>query len=91
MSEVSRNHSSSQGVLRVPAMKHGKSPRRLERSRRSIQSIGEAGSVYFADYAHLVQFFSVAVEEQDGGWAEQLVAIQQATLGSIALGDVEAD
>ena len=91
MSEDSGNHSSAAGMSRVSATKRGDCAPHLEQSCCSIQSLGEAGGVYLADYADLVQLFSIATEEQDGGRAEQLVAVQQAALGGIALGDIEAD
>src|SRR5690606_21109004 len=37
------------------------------------------------------QLVTIGGEQLDGGWAEQLVAIQQGALGGVAFGDIEAD
>lgn len=62
MSEDSGNHSSAEGCLSI-CDKGGECALHLAQSCCSIQSLGEAGGVYLADYADLVELFSVATEE----------------------------
>ncbi len=54
------------------------------------QSFGEPGGVDLSDDAQVAPFVTARGEEQDRRRTEQVVAVQQAALGRVAFGDVEA-
>src|SRR3546814_10470736 len=91
MSEDCRNDSLGWGSSACHGSMPRKCVRELEQRCRASQSLAETGSVYLADYAHVGHLIATPIEEQDGRGAEQFVAVQQAALGGVAFGDVEAD